>query len=81
MSDLISRKATIQRFIQETEDSGSNVMHINTIKRVLQDIDKSYDVDAVVEEIEKLEKPHSAEEWFADVKLRKTIKIIREGGV
>lgn len=51
MGRLIDERTTLQRFIQETEESGKNVIHINTIKRILQDIDTAYDAEKVVEEI------------------------------
>lgn len=82
MSDLISRKATIQRFIQEIEDSGSNVIHINTIKRVLQDIETAYDVDSVVEEMKKASKPLGIG-LMPDsryIREEKAIEIVKAGG-
>lgn len=51
MGRLIDEKTAIQRFIQETKDSGKDVIHINTIKRLLQDVDTAYDVEKVVEQI------------------------------
>lgn len=50
---LIDADVALQRFIKETETSGKNVIHINTIKRLLQDIDTAYDVEKVVEELEE----------------------------
>lgn len=82
-SDLISRKATIQRFIQEIEDSGSNVIHINTIKRVLQDIETAYDVDAVVEELTKIKGYYGyyGSEECEYVPYETTVGIVEKGGV
>lgn len=83
MSDLISRSATIQRFIQETEDSGSNVIHINTIKRVLQDIETAYNVDAVVEELKEISKIYCEEykQREGSLYLQDAVEIVRKGGV
>lgn len=47
MKDLISRKQAIQRMIEETEASKKNVIHINEIKRLLQDIDAIETVEVV----------------------------------
>ena len=52
MSDLISRSEAVQRLIKETVDSKNNLIHINTVKRLLQDVDTSYDIDQVVDELE-----------------------------
>ena len=41
MSDLISRSEAVQRLIQETVDSKNNLIHINTVKRLLQYVDLS----------------------------------------
>lgn len=83
MSDLISRSATIQRFIQEIEDSGSNVMHINTIKRILQDIEKAYDVDAAVEELKEISKTYCEEykQREGSLYLQDAVEVVRKGGV
>ena len=54
MSDLISRSEAVQRLIKETVDSKNNLIHINTVKRLLQDVDTSYDIDKVVKELEEL---------------------------
>ena len=59
MARLIDADVAMQRFIQESEYSGVNVVHINTIKRLLQDIDTAYDVEKVVECLEeKVELAH-----------------------
>ena len=39
MRDLISRKQAIQRMIEEIEIIKKNYIHINEIKRLLQDVD------------------------------------------
>ena len=52
MSDLISRSEAVQRLIQETVDSKNNLIHLNTIKRLLQDVDIAYNIGKVVEELE-----------------------------
>lgn len=53
MNDLISRSEAVQRLIQETVDSKNNLIHINTIKRLLQDVDTVYDIGEVVEELKQ----------------------------
>ena len=53
MSDLISRSKAVQRLIQETVDSKNNLIHINTVKRLLQDVDTAYDIDKTVEKLNK----------------------------
>ena len=82
MSDLISRSEAIQRFIQETVDSKSRLIHINTIKRLLQDVESAYNVDKVIEELEL----HSFELGTDTlpvhyVRLNEAIEIIKQGGV
>ena len=82
MSDLISRSEAIQRFIQETVDSKSRLIHINTIKRLLQDAESAYNVDKVIEELEL----HSFELGTDTlpvhyVRLNEAIEIIKQGGV
>lgn len=39
MSDYVSKQVTMQRFLKEIEQSRSDCIHINTIKRLLDDID------------------------------------------
>lgn len=39
MSDYISKEVTMQRFVKEIEQSRRDCIHINTIKRLLDDID------------------------------------------
>ena len=56
MSDLISRSEALQRLIQETVYSKNNLIHINTIKRLLQDVESAYDIDKTVEELESFAK-------------------------
>lgn len=51
---LIDADVVLQRFIWESENSGVNVVHINTIKRILKDIDTAYDMEKVVEELENI---------------------------
>ena len=50
MSDYISKSATMQRFVKETEQSRRDCIHINTIKRLLDDVD-------TVDEKEIIRKP------------------------
>ena len=79
MSDLISRSEAIQRTMQETIDSKNNLIHINVVKRLLQDVDTAYDVDKVVAELEKA----SWEETDIStvVYIDDAIKIVKAGGV
>ena len=82
MSDLISRSEAIQRFIQETVDSKSRLIHINTIKRLLQDVESAYNVDKVIEELEL----HSFELGTDTlpvhyVRLNDAIEIVKQGGI
>ena len=56
MSDLISRIEALQRLIKETVDSKNNLIHINTIKRLLQDVESAYSVDKVIKELESFAK-------------------------
>ena len=96
MSDLISRSKAIQMLIQETTDSKSNLIHINTVKRLLQDVDTAYDIDKVVEELEnnsfitvKQEevqtKRKDIQSYIAVEKevvlLKDAIEIVKQGGV
>ena len=39
MSDYISKQVTMQRFLKEIEQFRSDCIHINTIKRLLDDVD------------------------------------------
>ena len=93
MSDLISRSEALQRLIQETVDSKNNLIHINTIKRLLQDVESAYDIDKTVEELEELkmryfltivntgnEKSDFAYENVGNA-LDKAIEIVKHGGV
>ena len=56
MSDLISRSEALQRLIKETVDSNNNLIHINTIKRLLQDVESAYSVGKVIKELESFAK-------------------------
>jgi hypothetical protein len=62
MARLIDADVALKRFIQETEASGKNVIHISTIKRLLQDIETAYDVDKVVEEINNIDLQHPCDD-------------------
>lgn len=53
MGRLIDADIALGRFIEEAEASGKGCIHINTIKRLLQDIDTAYDVEKIVGEIKK----------------------------
>ena len=91
MNDLISRSEAVQRLIQETVDSKNNLIHINTIKRLLQDVDTVYDIDKVVEELNELDVKSITRykngnfgnfdgvEYY--IKKRKAIEIVKQGGV
>lgn len=89
MSDLINRSEALQRLIQETVDSKNNLIHINTIKRLLQDVESAYDIDKTVGELESFAKlaedrwvngtsKHSYQEHKCWVK---AIEIVKHGGV
>ena len=87
MSDLISRSKAVQRLIQETVDSKNNLIHINTIKRLLQDVDIAYNIGKVVDELgcDRCENC-SFLEVCAGSKCctechKKIIEIVRHGGV
>lgn len=85
MARLIDADDALKRFIQETEASGKNAIHINIIKRLLQDIDTAYDVEKVVEALEKAKFLMSPENegHYADngLFLEDAIEIVRKGGV
>ena len=51
MARLIDADVAMEVLLNEVETSGSNCIHINTIKRLLQDIPTAYDVEKVVGEI------------------------------
>ena len=89
MSDLISRSEALQRLIKETVDSKNNLIHINTIKRLLQDVESAYSVDKVIKELESFTKlaedrwvngtsEHAYQEHKCWVK---AIEIVKQGGV
>ena len=82
MSDLISRNKAIQRFIQETVDSNSNLIHINTAKRLLQDVDTAYSVNKVVEELELHSFELGTDSLPAHyVRLNEAIEIVKQGSI
>ena len=89
MSDLISRSEALQRLIQETVYSKNNLIHINTIKRLLQDVESAYDIDKTVEELESFAKL-SEDRWVNGTSEHayqehkcwvKAIEIVKQGGV
>ena len=83
MSDLISRSKAVQRLIQETVDSKNNLIHINTVKRLLQDVDTSYDIDKVVEQLEEkivITWKHDYDGGRKDA-FNEAIGIVKHGGV
>lgn len=93
MSDLISRSEAVQRLIRETVDSKNSLIHINTIKRLLQDVESSYDIDKVVKELKELkmryfltiantgdEKSDFAYENVGNA-LDGAIEIVKQGGI
>ena len=87
MSDLISRSEAVQRLIKETVDSKNNLIHINTVKRLLQDVDTSYDIDKVVDELKKSSKWVNETNEYCDddgndyIPLSKAIEIVKQGFV
>lgn len=90
---LIDADVALQRFIKETETSGKNAIHINTIKRLLQDMDTAYDVEKVVAELEehktqygKLQFAHNDANMVSvyvgkEQAIDCAIDIVRKGGV
>ena len=89
MSDLISKSEALQRLIKETVDSKNNLIHINTIKRLLQDVESAYSVDNVIKELESFAKlaedrlvngtsEHAYQEHKCWVK---AIEIVKQGSV
>lgn len=93
MNDLISRSEAVQRLIQETVDSKNNLIHINTIKRLLQDVDTVYDIGEVVEELEqekrKVQRMRNTCVALSDLEVcdienvtyERAIKIVKQGGI
>jgi hypothetical protein len=79
MGRLIDAEHALQRFIKETEASGKDCIHINTIKRLLQDIDTAYDVEKVVEEIEEFYE--DAEHYGFASALSDIVEVVKWGGV
>ena len=47
MDDLIRREDAMQRFLDEVKQSGKDHIHINTIKRLLDDVDVAHNMDKV----------------------------------
>ena len=83
MSDLISRSKAVQRLIQETVDSKNNLIHINTVKRLLQDVDTSYDIDKVIEQLEEkivITWKHDYDGGRKDA-FNEAIEIVKHGGM
>ncbi len=86
MSDYISKRATMQRFLKEIEQSRSDCIHINTIKRLLDDIDTLDEKEIIRKAFERVverfeeEKGRfngeSAEFWT----YRGAIEIVKEEG-
>ena len=74
MGRLIDADHALQRFIKEAEAGGTGCIHINTIKRLLQDIDTAYDVEKVVAEVQNVHLPLASQ-------TAKIVGIIRKGGI
>ena len=83
MGRLIDADIALGRFIEEAEASEKGCIHINTIKRLLQDIDTAYDVEKVVAELE--EEKFDMDNCRYDVDLNTTIdmaiSVVKRGGV
>lgn len=80
MDDLISRSKAVQRLIQETVDSKNNLIHINTIKRLLQDVDTAYNIGKVVDELELHSFEFGTDTLPAHyVRLNDSIEIVKAG--
>lgn len=77
MDDLITRKDAMQRFLKEVRQSGKDHIHINTIKRLLDDVDVAYNVDKVVEQI----KTHNYSDGIGWLALTEVTTIVKAGGV
>lgn len=82
---LIDADVALQRFIKEAETSGKGCIHINTIKRLLQDIDTAYDVEKVVAELVELNRNYNdginLYEEIAEIPTDDAIDIVKRGGV
>ena len=71
---LIDADVALQRFIKEAETSGKGCIHINTIKRLLQDIETAYDIEKVVAEVQNVRLPLA-------IQKARIIGIVKRGGV
>lgn len=79
---LINESDVMNRFIKETEDSGSNGIHINTIKRLLSDIPDAYRAKKVVKEMKEIAIELEVFGQCSDyVELSHAIDIVKQGGV
>lgn len=83
MGRLIDADVALQRFIEETEASGKNVIHINTNKRILQDIDTAYNVEKVVEDLQKASTiiEQSENSIKCAIEENMAIHIVKKGGL
>ena len=71
MSDYMSKQVTMQRFLKEIEQSRSECIHINTIKRLLNDID-TLDEKEIIRKpfervVERLEQSKDAKCFLASI--------------
>ncbi len=82
---LIDADIALERFIKEAKNSGKGCIHINTIKRLLQDTDTAYDKEKVVAELEELENSkarcRNPVEMGKYQAYKKAIDIVKRGGV
>lgn len=54
MSDYIIKQTTLQRFVKETEQSKRDCIHINTIKRLLDDVDTVDEKEIIRKTVERI---------------------------
>ena len=65
MSDYISKQVTMQRFLKEIEQSRSDCIHINTIKRLLDDIDTLDEKEIIRKAFERVvERLEERVQWY-----------------
>lgn len=81
MARYIDVDVVMETLMNEVETSGSNCIHIDTIKRLLQDTDTAYDVEKVIEKLDELFafKP-SSYGAVADWVVNEVKDIVRKGG-
>lgn len=88
MDDLIRREDAMQRFLDEVKQSGKDHIHINTIKKLLDDVDVAYNVDKVCKKLDEMSyvEEKNPLDPFGDidtkvVTLSTAKRIVKAGGV